>query len=97
MSRDVTASIRARLLNRAKRGGIEYQLYLVRHACERFLYRPGQSAVRDRLILKGGTLISLCMPEPFRSTRDIDIETFRSPSVSEWLKWRDGLPLSQSV
>ena len=73
MSPDVTASIRARLLNRAKSGGIEYQLYLVRYACERFLYRLGQSEVRDRLILKGGTLLSLWMPEPFRSTRDIDM------------------------
>ena len=73
MSPDVTASIRARLLNRASSGGIEYQLYLVRYACERFLYRIGQSEVRDRLILKGGTLLSLWMPEPFRSTRDIDM------------------------
>ena len=69
----VTASIRARLLNRAKSGGIEYQLYLVRYACERFLYRLGQSEVRDTLILKGGTLLSLWMAEPFRSTRDIDM------------------------
>ena len=29
--------------------------------------------VRDRLILKGGSLIPLWMPEPFRSTRDIDV------------------------
>ena len=54
MSLDVAASIRSRLLNRAKSGGIEFQLYLVRYACERFLYRLGQSEVRDRLILKGG-------------------------------------------
>ena len=76
MSPDVAASIRARLLNRAKSRGIEFQIYLVRYACERFLYRLGQSAVRDRLILKGGTLLSLWMPEPFRSTRDIDMLAF---------------------
>ena len=73
MSLDVAASIRSRLLNRAKSGGIEFQHYLVRYARERFLYRLGQSAVRDRLILKGGTLLSLWMPEPFRFTRDIDM------------------------
>ena len=73
MSPDVAASIRAHLLNRAKSRGIEFQHYLVRYACERFLYRLGQSEVRDRLILKGGTLLSLWMPEPFRSTRDIDM------------------------
>ena len=73
MSPDVTASIRARLLSTAKSGGIEFQLYLVRYAGERFLYRLGQSDVRDRLILKGGTLLSLWMPEPFRTTRDVDM------------------------
>lgn len=73
MSANVAASIRARLLNRAKSRGIEFQNYLVRYACERFLYRLGQSEVRDRFILKGGFLIPLWMPEPFRSTRDIDV------------------------
>ena len=76
MSPNVAASIRARLLNRAKSRGIEFQLYLVRYACERFLYRLGQSEVRDRLILKGGILLSLWMFEPFRSTRDIDMLAF---------------------
>lgn len=76
MSPDVAASIRARLLNRARSVGIEFQLYLVRYACERLLFRIGQSEFRDRLILKGGTLLSLWMPEPFRSTRDIDMLAF---------------------
>ena len=73
MSPDVTAFIRAHLLNRAMSGGIEFQLYLVRYACERFLYRLGESEVRDRLILKGGTLLSLWMPKPFRPTSEIDM------------------------
>ena len=76
MSPDVAASIRARLLNRAKSQGIEFQHYLVRYASERFLYRLGQSEVRDRLVLKGGSLLSLWMDEPFRTTRDIDMLAF---------------------
>ena len=63
MSPDVSASIRARLLNRARSVGIEFQLYLVRYACERLLYRLGQSEVRNKLILKGGTLLALWMPD----------------------------------
>ena len=72
MSPNVATSIRARLLNRAKSQGIEFQHYLVRYACERFLYRLGKSEVRDRFILKGGSLLYLWMNEPFRSTLDID-------------------------
>lgn len=46
MSRNVPASIRAQLLNRAKANDEDFQLVLVRYACERFLYRLGESAVR---------------------------------------------------
>lgn len=72
MTSNVAASIRARLLNRARSQRIEFQHYLVRYACERFLYRLGRSGVRDRFILKGASLLSLWMDVPFRSTLDID-------------------------
>lgn len=69
-------SIKARLLNEARGGGTEFELFLVRYACERFLYRLGESAVRDRCILKGATLLALWMKEPYRATRDIDLLAF---------------------
>ena len=50
-----------------------FDLLLVRYACERFLYRLGESEVRDRCILKGATLLALWMKEPYRATRDIDL------------------------
>ena len=53
-----TASIRDRLLNRARAEGADFQLFLDRYPCERFLYRLGQSDLRERLILKG----ALCCP-----------------------------------
>ena len=68
-----TASIRDRLLNRARAEGADFQLFLDRYPCERFLYRLGQSYLRERLILKGATLLSIWMEEPYRSTRDIDL------------------------
>lgn len=46
MSPDIAASIRARLLNKAKAGGEEFQLFLTRYTCERFLYRLGASPLR---------------------------------------------------
>lgn len=53
MTANVAASIRARLLNKARNIGSEFELFLVRYACERFLYRLGESVERERCILKG--------------------------------------------
>ena len=72
MSPDVTASIKARLLNQAKQAEVEFQLYLVRYARERFLYRLGVSRHRERCCLKGAGLLTLWMPDPYRGTRDLD-------------------------
>ena len=76
MTSNVAASIRARLLNRAKAEETEFQLFLDRYACERFLYRLGESEARDRCILKGASLLALWMDEPYRSTRDVDLLAF---------------------
>lgn len=73
MSPDTTASIKARLLNKVKDTGDEFELFLVRYACERFLYRLGASAMRERCILKGAGLLTLWMKEPYRATRDVDL------------------------
>lgn len=73
MITNVAASIRARLSNRARASGIEFQFFLVRYACERFLYRLGACPVRDRFILKGATLLGVWMDDPYRATRDIDL------------------------
>ncbi len=73
MTQDVAASIRARLLNRARAEQIDFQLFLDRYGCERFLYRLGESAFRDKCILKGASLLALWMDEPYRATRDIDL------------------------
>jgi predicted nucleotidyltransferase component of viral defense system len=72
MTRDVAASVRARLLNRAKQAREEFELFLVRYGCERFLYRLGASEVRERCILKGAALLTLWMGNPYRATRDLD-------------------------
>ena len=76
MTTNVAASIRSRLLSRAKAEATEFQLFLDRYACERFLYRLGESEVRDRCILKGASLLALWMEEPYRATRDVDLLVF---------------------
>ena len=76
MTTNVAASIRSRLLNKSKSDGIEFQVFLVRYATERFLYRLGLSSARDRCILKGANLLILWMDEPYRATRDVDFLAF---------------------
>ena len=63
MTATVAASIRARLLDKARSVGAEFELFLVRYACERFLYRLGESVERERFILKGATLLGLWMED----------------------------------
>ena len=59
MTLDVVASIKARLLTRAKKRGEEFELTLTRFAAERLLFRLGTSTARDRCVLKGASLLAV--------------------------------------
>lgn len=67
------ASIRARLLNMAKKEGIDFQLIILRFLHERFLYRLSVSAYSQQLILKGGALIYAIQGIKSRPTTDVDL------------------------
>lgn len=71
--RDVGASVRARLLERARAERIDFQLLLTRYVLERLLYRLSVSEHRDRFILKGALLLSVWAGDRFRPTRDLDL------------------------
>jgi Nucleotidyl transferase AbiEii toxin, Type IV TA system len=71
--RDVGASVRARLLERARREQSDFQLLLTRYVLERLLYRLSVSKYRDRFILKGALLLSVWAGDRFRPTRDLDL------------------------
>ncbi len=70
---NLAASVAARLLNRARETGDDYQVLLTRYCLERFLYRLGASALRDRFVLKGAMLLRLWSEQPYRATRDLDL------------------------
>lgn len=74
--RDLAASVRARLLNRAKAEGSDFNGVLVRYALERLLYRLSRSAHADRFLLKGAMLFTLWYDMPHRPTRDVDLLGF---------------------
>ncbi len=66
-------SIRARLLNHAKKLGLEYNRVLERYALERYLYRLSKSTYADRFVLKGALLMLVWLGEAIRPTRDADL------------------------
>lgn len=78
-SRNMAASVRARLLNLARERNQPFQLLLTRYTLERFLYRLSMTAHRDRFVLKGAMLMTTWFANPFRPTRDIDLLGFGDP------------------
>ena len=76
MTRPVTnfaASARARLLDLTRRRHGNFQFTLQRYVAERFLYRLGASALRDRFVLKGAMLFVHWDSMIFRPTKDLDL------------------------
>ena len=76
--RNVVASVHERLLNRSRERGEDFLFILQRYAAERFLYRLGKSAHRDRYVLKGAMLFALWGGSVYRPTRDLDFTGYGS-------------------
>jgi Domain of unknown function (DUF1814). len=72
MTKDIAKSIKAKLLNLAKKEQIDYQLLVIRYLYERLLYRLSISKYREKFYLKGGTLLYAFEKEYPRPTLDID-------------------------
>ncbi len=79
---NITASIRARLLNLSRQSGEDFQFLLQRYAAERFLYRLGRSTHRDRFVLKGAMLFALWGGSLYRATRDLDFTAYGSSEAA---------------
>jgi len=65
------ASLHAKLLNIARKEGIEFQLLLNRFGAEQFLARLSQSPFVDKFIFKGGALLAYLI-DTDRRTKDLD-------------------------
>lgn len=74
--KNVGASVRAKLTERARAAKEDAQLLFTRYAIERLLYRLAQSKRRDTFVLKGAMLFSLWAKVPYRSTGDLDLLAF---------------------
>ena len=71
--KNIPASVRQRLLNRAKTDKRPFNELLQYYAMERFLYRLSQSAHADHFILKGALMLRAWRSPEFRPTMDIDM------------------------
>lgn len=76
MSADRSASVLARLLNRSRSTGENYNLLLSRLAIERLLYRLSVSPHAGSFVLKGALLFALWYDTPHRPTKDADLLGF---------------------
>ncbi len=71
--RNISASVRQRLLNRAKADRRPFAELLQYYAMERFLYRLCRSVHADRFILKGALMLRVWRSPDLRPTMDIDM------------------------
>ena len=78
--KDIGASVRARLLDLARKRSEDFQLVLTRYANERLLFRLASSRHAQHFVLKGAALFTLWTGKPHRATRDLDLLGFGDPS-----------------
>lgn len=76
MSRDIAASIRARLKQCADARRQDFNLTLTHYGLERLLYRLSISPHADSYLLKGALLFAIWYEQPHRPTRDADLLGF---------------------
>jgi hypothetical protein len=80
------ASVRARLLNRAKADRLDFNLILTRYSLERLLYRLSISPWSDQFLLMGALLFDLWFDQPHRPTRDIDLLGFGPSEIDDLIE-----------
>ena len=82
--KDLSTSVRQRLLNRAKETNRPFDELLQYFAMERFLYRLSLTKHRDTVVLKGALMFVVWEAPRSRATRDIDL-LVRMPNAVEKL------------
>ena len=71
--KNIPASVRQRLLNRARTNQRPFNELLQFYAMERFLYRLSKSPHADKFILKGALMLKVWRSPGLRPTMDIDL------------------------
>lgn len=81
--KNLTVSVKARLLTLARSRGATFNDLLTRYGIERLLYRLGRSKHADPFLLKGAMLFVLWDDQMPRPTRDVDLLAFGSTDAAD--------------
>jgi hypothetical protein len=81
--KNLSASVRQRLLNLSHERGQPFDLVLVRYSIERLLYRLSRSPHAEKFLLKGAMLFVVWGEDSPRPTRDVDLLGFGSDDGDE--------------
>lgn len=81
MPKDISASVRQQLLNKARSDGRPFDELFQYFVIERFLYRLSTSKHKDQFVLKGALLFRVWTAEDSRATRDIDFLAYGDNSI----------------
>jgi predicted nucleotidyltransferase component of viral defense system len=82
--RNLAASVRQRLMNKAREQKEPFDLVLIRFALERLLYRISISSHSGRFVLKGAMLFQIWSGEVHRPTRDLDLLGTGAPAPADF-------------
>ena len=78
---NLAVSVKQRLLNLARKRGVEFNLMLTRYGIERLLFRLSRSGHQGDFVLKGAMLFHIWSELPHRPTRDVDLLGRGSPDA----------------
>lgn len=81
--KNVTASVRARLLQLSKTQNKDFNYILTKYGLERLLFRLSCSNYATKFVLKGAMLFGYWTNLPHRTTRDVDLLSFGSPDLEQ--------------
>jgi predicted nucleotidyltransferase component of viral defense system len=85
-TKNISASVKARLQNVAGKRGEDFNLLLLRYGIERLLFRLSQSRYANRFLLKGAMLFVVWDEKTHRPTRDLDLLGFGPSDKAELTK-----------
>jgi len=85
-TKNIAASVKARLQNVAGKRGEDFNLLLLRYGIERLLFRLSQSPYANRFLLKGAMLFVIWDEKTHRPTRDLDLLGFGPSDKAELTK-----------
>lgn len=81
--KDLSASVRQRLMNHAVKARVDFQVILAQYGCERLLYRLSLSPHAKHFTVKGALMFLVWAGEQYRPTRDLDLRTLKRHTADQ--------------